>query len=246
MTDAPWTIIEGDSWDLLPAYADASVDHVITDPPFNERTSNGARSSNVDRGNVAYITFRGIDDREAELAQHLARVAKRWALAFCAFEQLGEYDRGAGDAWIRSGAWIKPDAMPQLTGDRPATFGEGIAIMHNPSADMRWNRKGAVALWTCNRARGNERYGGHPTPKPLALMVDLVKAFTDPGDLVLDPFCGSGTTGVACLANGRRFIGIEKNQEYAGLARRRLAAWARDSDVRSADAGQLPLLGDDR
>lgn len=67
--------------------------------------------------------------------------------------------------------------------------------------------------FTCNKA--NMR---HPTQKPVALMEWLVKTYTNPGDLVLDPFMGGGATGVACIKTGRRFIGIEKEERYFELA----------------------------
>ena len=67
-----------------------------------------------------------------------------------------------------------------------------------------------------------KRYGKHPTQKPEALLERIILASTDPGDLVLDPFCGSGTTGVACVRHGRRFIGFELDKEYATIARQRL------------------------
>ena len=83
----------------------------------------------------------------------------------------------------------------------------------------------------------------HETQKPLPLMLELVELFTDPGDLVLDPFCGSGTTGVACIRLGRRFIGIEKDATYAAVARERLEAESKGLSLRDARAGQLPMFG---
>ena len=74
-------------------------------------------------------------------------------------------------------------------------------------------------------------------------MLRLVELFTDPDDLVLDPFCGSGTTGVACLRLGRRFIGIEKDATYAAVARERLEAESKGLTLRDARAGQLPMFG---
>jgi len=63
----------------------------------------------------------------------------------------------------------------------------------------------------------------HPTQKPLTLMKRIILDYTRPGDLILDPFMGSGTTGVACLQTGRRFIGIEIDPNYYALAQRRIA-----------------------
>lgn len=62
---------------------------------------------------------------------------------------------------------------------------------------------------------------GHPSPKPIALMRWLIRHSTQPGDLILDPFTGSGSTGVAAILEGRRFIGIELDPAYAEIARRR-------------------------
>ena len=80
------------------------------------------------------------------------------------------------------------------------------------------------------------------TQKPIDLMLSLVEDFTDPDDLILDPFCGSGTTGVAALRLGRRFVGIEKDPTYAQLARDRIAAEEEGSTLQASRAGQLPLL----
>ncbi len=75
----------------------------------------------------------------------------------------------------------------------------------------------------------------HPTQKPVALMRRIINDYTEPGDLILDPFCGSGTTGVACVQTGRRFIGIEIDEGYADIARARIANAAEQ-------ARQLELL----
>jgi DNA modification methylase len=68
-----------------------------------------------------------------------------------------------------------------------------------------------------------ERLPGFPTQLPLEILRAIVGCASDPGDRVLDPFCGSGTTGVACVESGRLFSGIEKNPEYVEQARERLA-----------------------
>jgi site-specific DNA-methyltransferase (adenine-specific) len=73
-------------------------------------------------------------------------------------------------------------------------------------------------------------------------MLSLLADFTDPGEVILDPFCGSGTTGVAALRLGRRFIGIEKDSKYAALARDRIAAEEQGSTLQAKRAGQEPLF----
>lgn len=66
------------------------------------------------------------------------------------------------------------------------------------------------------------RQGEHPTEKPLPLMMELVALYTDPGQTILDPFMGSGTTGVACIRQGRAFIGIEQKERWFELACHRI------------------------
>lgn len=71
-------------------------------------------------------------------------------------------------------------------------------------------------------SNGNNKNDGHPTQKPVDLMRWLVRTFTDPGHVVLDPFMGSGTTGVAAVEEGRSFVGIELEPEYHAIAARRI------------------------
>ncbi len=81
------------------------------------------------------------------------------------------------------------------------------------------------------------------TPKPLGLMLELVELFTDPNDLIIDPFAGSGSTLVAALRLGRRAIGIERDPKYHALIVDRLAAERDGSTLRDARAGQGALFG---
>ncbi|HCM83212.1 MAG TPA: site-specific DNA-methyltransferase, partial [Rhodospirillaceae bacterium] len=83
--------------------------------------------------------------------------------------------------------------------------------------------KQMLSLWRITPPGTNEkRYGKHPTQKPEALMDRIVQAATNVGDLVLDPFCGSGTTGVAAVRHGRRFIGFDLDQKYLDVAKKRI------------------------
>lgn len=240
-----WCVVTGDSLAILPTLPDRAVDHVICDPPYDDRTSAGARTgkgSTRTRGGgslrgSAFITFGGIVP--AEVGPRIVRVVRRWAIAFCALEQIGEYKAASPDRWVRAGYWDKPDGAPQFTGDRPAQGGEGIAILHGVGK-KRWNAGGKRGVWTCNRERTPN---GHPTPKPVGLMVELIRDFTDVGDVILDPFAGSGTTLVAALYTGRRCIGIELNPKHAALSRERAAAAESGLMLNAARAGQISLFG---
>ncbi len=141
----------------------------------------------------------------------------------------------------RIGIWVKPDGQPQFSGDRPGVGYESIVITH-AKGRSRWNGGGKVGVFTfIKNSPGGSHF--HETQKPLPLMLELVELFTDPDDLILDPFCGSGTTGVACLRLGRRFIGIERDTKYAAIAVERLEAEANGMNLRDARAGQMPMFG---
>jgi site-specific DNA-methyltransferase (adenine-specific) len=79
-----------------------------------------------------------------------------------------------------------------------------------------------TSVWTFPPpSKTEKKLGRHPTQKPLALLERIVLASTREGDLVLDPFCGSGSTGIAAIKSGRRFVGIETETEYLELSARR-------------------------
>ena len=121
---------------------------------------------------------------------------------------------------MRFGLWVKPNYPPQISGDRPATGWEAVAILHR-QGKKQWNGGGHCAVWQDTNALQNQKE--HPTQKPISLYSKWIELFTNPGDTVLDPFMGSGTTGVACMKLGRNFIGIEKDAGYFKIAERRIA-----------------------
>lgn len=258
---ARWCVEQGDCLSLMASIPDKSLDHVISDPPFELEAHTKQRRSLKDatqkRGAVNTGEIRRIDgalpfpaiteEQRCESAAHWARITKRWCVAFCQIEAIANWRSvltGAGLEWVRGGIWRKPDGMPQFTGDRPGQGFESLAIAHQPGR-KRWNGGGRHAVWTFTLDHG---HGGgvrneHPTQKPIALMMALVSDFTDPGDVVVDPFAGSGTTGIACLRLGRRFIGFEIDEGYARLASERLTAEENGSTLQASRAGQASLFG---
>ena len=228
-----WVIFEGRWQDCPPV----QVDHVISDPPYDARTHAGARYGFV--ASSSEIDFAPLAVSDVGAALELAR---RWMVCFCSLEMFGAYQQVSGAGWVRAGFWRRPDGVPQFSGDRPGQPGEGVAIMHNPEERKRWNGKGTHAFWSANVCRADRV---HQTQKPVELVRQLVEDFTDPGELVWDPYAGSATTGVACLQLGRRFIGHELQAHYAEIAAERLQAAAQGLTLRDARAGQLPLFGGD-
>jgi DNA methylase len=208
--------------------------HAILDPPYDAQTHAGARSS--DKGYE--IKFAPIDSPDT-----VVQLVKptRWAIAFSPLELLGEYRRAAGaERWARAGVWDRVSGSPQFTGDRPAQGAEGLAIWHSEHERKRWNGGGKRGIWRHNIVPPRERimasFTGvdervHETQKPLSLMRELVLDFTDPDDLILDCFAGSGTLGVAAKLCGRRAILVELNGLHCATAARRLAETSLDERV---------------
>lgn len=246
---ATWCVIHGDNAEALPTLPPKSVMHVITDPPYSEHTHakvrSGARmpdgfSRDVDLG------FDALAEGAREwLAEQFLRAASRWQLVFADQESVALWMgavKGAGADHVRIGQWVKEGCTPQFSGDRPANGCEPIEIAH-AKGRKAWNGGGLPAVWKVPIVRGiDPERTEHTTQKPLALMSRLVELFTDPGDIILDPFCGSGTTGVAALRLGRRFIGIEKNAKYAAIARERIKAEVNGLSLRDVRAGQRGLF----
>jgi len=91
------------------------------------------------------------------------------------------------------------------------------------TGDEELTADGQGRIWSMTTPKKSEKaHGRHPTQKPVALLERVVEACTDEDAVVLDPFCGSGTTGVAALSKGRRFVGIDMNPEYLDLTKKRL------------------------
>jgi site-specific DNA-methyltransferase (adenine-specific) len=223
-----WTLHLGDCLQGLRELADDSVDVAITDPPYEaEAHTKGKRQGPTYDRRVrvvdAEFDFAPITEAQrTEVGRHLGRVSRRLAVVFCQVEAAMLWRtalEAGGLTYRRTIPWVKPDAMPSLHGRWPGQAFEAIVLAVRPS--KRAPIGGKSVYYEHTRERGDAR--AHPTAKPLSLMLDLVRDFSDPNELVLDPFAGSGTTGVACRMLGRRFLGWELNPEYHAIATRRLS-----------------------
>lgn len=218
------TLYHGDCLDILPSLA-GPVDHTITDPPYEIQAHTLQRRARV-QGVVEErpISFPPIDEQtRSRVAGEIGRLTRRWVLCFCQFEAgmkwASEFENMGGLEFIRPCVWVKPNCAPQFTGDRPAMGFETIIAMHRPGR-KRWNGGGHRNVFTYDAPRGGP--DRHETQKPIKLMRELVTLFTEPGEMILDPFAGSGSTLVAAKDLGRRAIGIERQERYCEIAVRRL------------------------
>lgn len=242
---ARWSVTRGDCLEVLAQMPDQCVAHVITDPPYEAAAHTlGLRINSSGALVRAPLSFAPIDEatRSGSAAQW-ARVSTRWQIAFCQVEAINSWSdalSGSGLNVRRVGVWVKPDATPQFTGDRPGMGFESIVFSHSRGRST-WNGGGRVGVFVHNKNSGGAH--DHEAQKPVPLMLELIELFTDPDEIILDPFCGSGTTGVACLRLGRRFVGIEKDEKYHQLSVDRLTAEGQGQSLRAFRAGQLPMFG---
>jgi site-specific DNA-methyltransferase (adenine-specific) len=232
---ATWDLRLGDCLDPVTGLAslpDKSINHVICDPPYEaEAHAKVVRCNTKGPGHgksaIAEVQhgFAAItENQRAEVSRQLVRVCRGWILAFCQLEALYLWRASlvAADAkWRRSGIWAKPDAMPQITGDRPGQGCEGIAIAWAGEGRSRWNGRGKKGLWIVPKY---EKGRINPTQKPIRLMRQLLEQFTQPGDLILAPYAGGATTLVAAEELGRRSLGWEMDPASWSSAQARLAA----------------------
>lgn len=227
---------------------EGAVAHTITDPPYEAEAHTLQRRVKRDGGENEPLSFEPLSfepisaAERVSVAAQIARLTCRWAAAFCQVEATVAWRdalEAGGHSRRRIGVWVKPDAMPQFSGDRPGMGYESIVFTHRPGRST-WNGGGRVAVFIHNKNSGGAH--DHETQKPLSLMAELVELFTDPDEVVLDPFAGSGTTGAACLRLGRRCILVERDLKYAALARERMEAEERGLTLRDYRAGQMPLF----
>ena len=208
------------------------VDHVITDPPYESHMhkAKGRRRKRPLRADgqadPAPLDFASIDGMRGWLAEECVRLSAGWSLIFCTPEGVAAWRdalEAAGARYKRRCVWRKLGAMPQMNGQGPAMAVEDFVCAWCGPGHSRWNAGGRDNVFThpCNPP---ERTHLHPTEKPISLMRELVDCFTDPGQAVLDPCMGIGSTGVACAQMGRQFLGVEIDEKYFDVACRRIEA----------------------
>jgi len=217
----------GSAFDVLPQLMDEGVvaDVALTDPPYMEQTHAGARTSErtkaCSKSPKKLVGFASMTAETLSQAFKLAAaVCDRWFVSFVDYHAvpLLEAEPPKGLRFVRFGVWVKHDAAPQFSGDRPGMGWEAVAVMHKAGSAMEWNGGGHHAVWSCPVQRGSK----HPTEKPIRLLKEMIRQFTEPGDLILDPFMGSGSVLRAAKDLGRRAIGIEIDPEWCKVAKRRM------------------------
>lgn len=213
-------IICGDATQKLKTLEDGSVDLIVTDPPYlvNYRDRMGRKVANDSNAEAVLPAF-----------AEMYRVLKDNSLCIC-FAGWTALD-GFTSAWAEAGFRI----VGHIVWTKEYASNKGQTAYHHESAYVLakgWPDKPVtpfadVQEWVYS---GNKL---HPTEKSVENIGAVIRAFSKRGDVVLDPFLGSGTTAVAAALNGRGFVGIELEQKYCALAERRVAGVKRYQAVQS-------------
>lgn len=215
-------LMQGDCLERMREIPKGSVDLVLTDPPYNI-----ARDNNFTTMGRSGIDF-GEWDKGADLFTYINEVKRVLSkdgsfVVFNDWKNLGDIARFCEGLGFDTKDLIrleKTNPMPRNRDRRYVTDYEMAIWFTMPKAKWIFNRQDTN--YQRPKFVHGIQYGYHPTQKNLNLMDDLVKIHSNEGQTVLDPFMGSGTTGVACRNLNRKFIGIELDKDYFNTAKDRI------------------------
>jgi len=256
------SVLAGDCIQVMQGLPAASVDLIFADPPYNLQLKADLHrpdNSKVDAVDDAWDRFASFETYDRFTAAWLA-AARRLLKPNGAIWVIGSYHNifRVGAALQSAGYWILNDVIWRKSNPMPNFRGKRLTNAHETliwasraeGARYTFNYEALKALndgvqmrsdWVIPLCTGHERIKdaagakAHPTQKPEALLHRVLVASTNPGDVVLDPFFGSGTTGAVAKMLGRRFIGIERDAGYRRVAEARLAR------VRAYDGAALAV-----
>jgi len=244
------TLLQGDCIAILRTLPDASVDMVFADPPYNLQLGGdlfrpeGGRVDAVDNEWDQFDSYGAYDAFCREWLAECRRILKPngtiWVIgSYHNIFRVGALMQDQGFWILNDIVWRKANPMPNFKGTRFTNAHETmIWASQGEKAKYTFNYRAMKTLndeiqmrsdWVLPICSGQERLkrGGtkaHPTQKPEALLYRVLLSCTQPGDVVLDPFFGTGTTGAIAKRLGRRWIGIEREDSYVEVARERIAA----------------------
>lgn len=212
----------GNALTHLAAMPTESVDMILTDPPYRV-ISGGNKNPDAPVGVLAANDGRIFEHNDIDVTQYAADLFRVLKSPGHLWMFINEKNRvrfetelcRVGFVTHFLGGWIKNTCTPNRWGMKNV---EPVLMMRKGPARAFYNC-GVKQFESCDNIVGDKV---HPTEKPVRLLERYLSASTAPGDVVLDPFMGSGSTGVACAAAGRDFIGFEIDPVYYGVACRRI------------------------
>lgn len=244
-------ILQGDALELISDFESESFNFIFADPPYflsnGGFTVKSGKTAPVNKGD--WDKSPGFNEEHEFhlnwISESLRVLRPNGTIAisgtYHSIYKCGFILQEIGCRIINDLIWFKPNGAPSLAGRNFTASHETIiwasknaSVKHtfNYQESKSWTHLGDKLLnpgkqmrsvWSIPTTPKREKVlGSHPTQKPLEVMKRLVALCTKPGDSILDPFCGSGTTGVASVMMGRQFTGIEINSDYAQLAVQRI------------------------
>ena len=246
-------ILVGDCIAAMNALPPSSVDCVFADPPYNLQLGEGSllrpdqsRVDAVDDAWDQFASFETYDSFTREWLTACRRVMKPnatlWVIgSYHNIFRVGSVLQDLGFWILNDIVWRKANPMPNFRGKRFTNAHETLIwasrsseskgytfhyeALKGGNEDLQMRSDWFIPLCTGDeRLKGNDGLKVHPTQKPEALLARTILSATNPGDVILDPFFGTGTTGAVARRLGRRFIGIERETIYAEAARARIDA----------------------
>ena len=245
-----FVLYHGDSLNILEQLPPNSVDMIFADPPYNLSnggfTVHAGKMVSVNKGD--WDISRGFDgdyDFHFRWLSACKRVLKPtgtlWVSGtYHSIYQCGHALQSLGYHILNDISWFKPNASPNLScrfftashetiiwarKDKKSKHKFNYGAMKNgnwPEDQLKKPNLQMRSVWSIKPPKPEEKkFGKHPTQKPLDLLKRIVLASTAEGDIVLDPFTGSSTTGLASILNGRKFIGIDTEKDYLELSKKR-------------------------
>lgn len=236
-------LIKGDTFKILKKLEEKSIDVIFADPPYflssNGITCKGGKMVNVNKGNWDLtLNLKDKHSFNRKWIKESYRVLKDNGTIWISGTLHNIYSIGMaleeeGFKIINNITWQKTNPPPNLSCKTFTHSTETIIWARKDIKKCKYtfnysvmkelnNGKQMKDVWTTSLTKPSEKkQGKHPTQKPLELLKKIILSSTNENDLILDPFCGSGTTGIACKRLKRRFIGIEKEEEYLELTVKR-------------------------
>lgn len=245
------SIVHGESLEILDQLPEDSIDMVFADPPYNLQLKNELWRPNLTRVDAVddeWDQFEGFADYDGftrawlrAIRRVMAPTATLWISGtYHNIFRVGTALQDMGFWLLNSVTWYKPNATPNFRGTRLkndvemviwAKYDEHSSYTFNHHLMKRYNGgKQLGSVWEIPVCGGSERLKNetgsklHPTQKPEALLERIIAAGTKPGDVVLDPFSGTGTTAAVAKRLRRKWIGIEMDPAYVAASRARVAA----------------------
>jgi modification methylase len=260
------SILAGDCIEMMNSLPENSVDLIFADPPYNLQLKgdlhrpDNSKVDAVDDEWDQFDSFRAYDDFTTEWLKAARRILKPngaiWVIgSYHNIFRVGSTLQNQGFWILNDVVWRKSNPMPNFRGKRFTNAHETmIWASKSEGAKYTFNYEALKALnegiqmrsdWVLPICTGHERLKNengdkaHPTQKPESLLHRLLVGSTNPGDVILDPFFGTGTTGAVAKMLGRNFIGIEREEAYRKVAEKRIAKVRKfDSEALAVSTGK--------